>query len=220
MTTGATTGLESALRLVGIADRSGDPRAYYKSAARCKDELKSILDDEGFWQRLKEPERLPTSRKASAASDDDLRQLEVVLEDKLADVIVRVGYEPPPEAIELIQAPRELAREATDPDLPQATREDLVGACRTELISLHNLLHQKLRPLAAAEGEDAEPSIPPDTASSMLRIAKPGLLGMVVLDEVASSTEDPPTFRLHVTNASMNLVVRWLSCLDATLADR
>lgn len=218
MTAGATKGLEKTLRVMSIEDRSSDPHDY-RSVMRCKDELRSIIHDQNYWRRLRTPE----VKDAAAAGGVDRHRLEAALEDKLAEVIFRTGYQESPEAIELIRTSRELAREADDPQLPKATREDLVGTYRTALIKLHNKLHQKLQPPPRAEGDDAEPNIPPDAAyeaSYIVRRAKPGLVGMVVLDEVTSSKQDPPAFRLHVTNASISLVTEWLSCLDATPADR
>jgi hypothetical protein len=127
--------------------------------------------------------------------------------------MIRVGYQPPPPANELVKAPRDLAKELARPDLPAASREDLIGACRTWLVRLHNRLYSLTTPTTDDEVAVSQATTP--DVSSILRSSRPALLGMVVVDEV-SSLQGDVTLQLHGTDASMNLVVRWMTCLEST----
>jgi hypothetical protein len=56
--------------------------------------------------------------------------------------MVKSGYRSPPEAIELVSYPEKLMRGVGRQDMPKATREDLVGACRTGLLELYKRLYE------------------------------------------------------------------------------
>lgn len=200
--------LEDALRRIGFAEQSGDLQAHGDAALRSTKAIRAVLDNAAFWQRLKKAERQPGAKDL----DVDWEMVGELLGDRLANAMIRVGYQPPPPANELVKAAGDLARELAMPNLPAASREDLVGACRTWLVRLHNRLYSLTMPTTDQEMVVSEATTP--AVSSMLRSSKPALLGMVVVGEV-SSLQGDVNLRLHGTDASMNLVVRWMTCLES-----
>jgi hypothetical protein len=140
------------------------------------------------------------------------------LGDRLIAVLLRVGYQPPPEATDLVSTAKRLVTAAAEPDLPTVARDDLAGASRTWLVRLQGKLYEMARPAVT----DTDQPAPVADVQRLLRQVKAPLVGMVVVDELAAADERyPRELRVHGLDASMNLVVRWLSCLETdTAAER
>jgi hypothetical protein len=208
MANSSTEHLEAALRWIGLAEAAGDLQSHCIAVGRSARAVSSFLDDSHLWTRLKKPPQIPPSTKDSPSWQD----LSDLLGDKLAETMTRVGYRPPPEAFQLVTAPRELAKEAEAPDLPRATREELAGACRTWLVRLSGKLHV----LSQRCDDSSSDTGPTDyEVQSLLRQAKPPLIGIIVATDI-SMAEEPNRINLQVqaVDASLNLAVRWLSCLE------
>jgi hypothetical protein len=118
----STNQFEDALRRIGIAEQSDDLKAYGDAAVRSTKAIQAVLDNSEFWQRLK-----TAGPPGPQGNDVDWESVGELLGDKLAHAMIRVGYQPPPPANELVKAPRDLAKELARPDLPAASREDLIG---------------------------------------------------------------------------------------------
>lgn len=98
--------LEMALKWIGAAERSGGDEAYRDAAARALQAVDAVLGDEVLWTSLK---RRPAG---PAVPTPQPRELHVFLGDRLIDVLLRVGYQPPPEAMDLVRTAEQLVTEA------------------------------------------------------------------------------------------------------------
>lgn len=217
----STRNLEAALQWISLAEGAGDLQSHCDAVGRTARALREFLNDSRLWTRLKAPlgprtgkapPSAQTSNPHSPEGDPDWQVLQDLLGDKLAEVMIRVGYQPPPAAIDLVRYPRILAKEAEAGDLPQATREELASASRTWLIKLLNKLY-----LLSKRCDNDEAGTGPNEIEvrSLLEQAKPPLIGMTVATEF--STADEPelrTLQMYAVNASLDLTVRWLSCLE------
>jgi hypothetical protein len=212
MASQSSESLEAALRYINFTQGTDDLAVVREEARKTSQAVRKVLSDSRLWSRLRQdktPQYTGDDAHRTAASD--------LLTDRLTDVMVRVGHTRLPEAKNLIQEALRLNARAETQGLPRATREDLVGACRTALVELHDRLYdfsqvQHADPNAA---EDAGEAIEP-----VLARAKPSLIGMVVVADLVAepADEDSRLVRMHAVDQSMNIVVRWLSCRECDSA--
>lgn len=178
----------AAIRLQNLTESDTDDWIH-DSARRSADAVLAFLNDTSFWENLRQ-DNAADSDSDSEAEDGWRRRTAAkeLLTDKLCDVMVKSGYRPPPEAMDLVSYPEKLIREAGRQDLPTATREDLVGGCRAGLIELYKRLCEL--PILRTDPDSAsrnEPSrIDVDASRRVLTRGKAVMVSAVVLIEVTN----------------------------------
>jgi hypothetical protein len=201
--------VDDALRLLSVTFASRDAHTLADTAHRCAEAIWVLLEDDGFWRRVRAPQGAAGTLSPTQADRDRVARL---LGDHLSRVVVAVGYTGPPPADQLVGQPRELLAETADHLLSDAERADYTGGCRAAL-----------QQLASGLRRQAETAVADDRAR--LDRAQLSLVGMRVLQEVFSGAANldvpdlAPQVRILLGDTTLSLGFQWLTCHGVRLTD-